>query len=195
MQQPCRQNRLVSRRPVLDQNSTQFAIGLRHKADKQTLRFLAESRRWILANRQQSEPPVSGGLSDFDPLIRRCASRLGSATHTQSDHENGGQENNSETSAGTGIRRNALSVAIMECSSGPEKLLSALERWRGLPLSVARCALPSYHSRRLQKFAKFFKKFLHLWKFPVISQLRTNFAEMPGKTHEPGSREMQCLVS
>jgi hypothetical protein len=36
----------------------------------------------------------------------------------------------------------------------------------------------------LQKFAKFLKKFLHLWKFPVISQLRTNFAEMPGKTHQ-----------
>ena len=23
---------------------------------------------------------------------------------------------------------------------------------------------------------------MHLWKFPVISQLRTNFAEMPGKS-------------
>ena len=50
-------------------------------------------------------------------------------------------------------------------------------------------ALPSYHPSRLQNFAKYLKKFLHLWKFPVISQLRTNFAEMSGKTQQPGSRE------
>ena len=30
---------------------------------------------------------------------------------------------------------------------------------------------------------------MHLWKFPVISHLRTNFAEMPGKSLDPGSRE------
>ena len=32
----------------------------------------------------------------------------------------------------------------------------------------------------LHKFSNFFKKFLHLWKFPVISSLRTNFSPMPG---------------
>ena len=31
------------------------------------------------------------------------------------------------------------------------------------------------------------KKILHLWKFPVISQLRTNFAEMPGNRCDPGA--------
>ncbi len=44
--------------------------------------------------------------------------------------------------------------------------------------------LPSYHISRLQNFEKNPKKILHLWKFPVISQLRTNFAEVPGKTHQ-----------
>ena len=33
-----------------------------------------------------------------------------------------------------------------------------------------------------KKFAKKCKKILHLWKIPVISQLRTNFAEMSGKS-------------
>jgi hypothetical protein len=29
---------------------------------------------------------------------------------------------------------------------------------------------------------------LHLWKFPVISHMRTNFAEMPGKSaRHPGA--------
>jgi hypothetical protein len=28
---------------------------------------------------------------------------------------------------------------------------------------------------------------LHLWKFPVISQLRTNYAEMPGNRSHPGA--------
>ena len=32
------------------------------------------------------------------------------------------------------------------------------------------------------------KKLLHLRQFFVISQLRTNFAEMPGKTQQPWSR-------
>jgi GxxExxY protein len=50
-------------------------------------------------------------------------------------------------------------------------------------------ALPPYDTARLQKFSKKPKKILHLWKFPVISQLRTNFAEMPGKSQHPGSRE------
>ena len=58
---------------------------------------------------------------------------------------------------------------------------------------ATRYALPSYPTSRLQKFANFFKKFLHLWKFPVISHLRTNFAKMPGKTHEPGSREQNVF--
>lgn len=35
------------------------------------------------------------------------------------------------------------------------------------------------------------KKVLHLWKFLVISHLRTNFAEMSGQTQLPGSRENQ----
>jgi hypothetical protein len=48
--------------------------------------------------------------------------------------------------------------------------------------------------RRLQKlFKNKFKKVLHLWKFPVISQMRTNFAEMPGKSLSPGSREQQVF--
>jgi hypothetical protein len=34
---------------------------------------------------------------------------------------------------------------------------------------------------------------LHLWKFSVISLLRTNFAEMPGKTQQPGSREQNVF--
>ena len=38
---------------------------------------------------------------------------------------------------------------------------------------------------------KFIKKILHLWKIPVISQMRTNFAEMPGKSLSSGSREME----
>ncbi len=33
----------------------------------------------------------------------------------------------------------------------------------------------------LKKNSIFYKKLLHLWKFAVISELRTNFAEMPGK--------------
>jgi hypothetical protein len=36
------------------------------------------------------------------------------------------------------------------------------------------------------------RKILHLWKFPVISHLRTNFSEMPGKslfTREPRTRQ------
>jgi hypothetical protein len=45
----------------------------------------------------------------------------------------------------------------------------------------ARLPLPPYHPLR-QKIAK---KILHLWKFPVISQLRTNFAEMPGNRCPP----------
>jgi hypothetical protein len=28
---------------------------------------------------------------------------------------------------------------------------------------------------------------LHLWGFPVISQMRTNFAEMPGNRSDPGA--------
>src|ERR1035438_3320369 len=30
-------------------------------------------------------------------------------------------------------------------------------------------------------FHYFSRKILHLWKFPVVSHMRTNFAEMPGK--------------
>jgi len=45
------------------------------------------------------------------------------------------------------------------------------------------------HSGCLQYFAKKLKKILHLWKIPVISQLRTNFAEMPGNRSDPGNRE------
>jgi hypothetical protein len=40
-----------------------------------------------------------------------------------------------------------------------------------------------------------FKKVLHLWKFPVISQMRTNFAEMPGKSLSSGSREQQVFFA
>ena len=40
-----------------------------------------------------------------------------------------------------------------------------------------------------KKISIFRKNFLHLPEIPVISQLRTNFAEMPGKTQPPGSRE------
>ncbi len=53
--------------------------------------------------------------------------------------------------------------------------------------------LLSYRPGRLQKIAKKLKKVLHLWKFPVISQMRTNFADMSGKTQHPGSREKKCL--
>jgi hypothetical protein len=70
-----------------------------------------------------------------------------------------------------------------------------LARAASLSVVAHHCALPSYHPSRLQKFAKFSKKILHLWKFLVISQMRTNFAEMPGKTHEPGSREKQLSSS
>ena len=38
-----------------------------------------------------------------------------------------------------------------------------------------------------ENFHNFSKIFLHLWKFPVISQLRTNFAEMPGNRSHPGA--------
>ena len=48
-----------------------------------------------------------------------------------------------------------------------------------------------YPAARLQNFAKKFKKNLHLWKFLVISQVRTNFAEMLGNRCKPGSREQQ----
>ncbi len=41
----------------------------------------------------------------------------------------------------------------------------------------------------LLNLLRIFKKILHLWKFPVISKLRTNFAEMPGKSHDSGSRD------
>jgi hypothetical protein len=36
-----------------------------------------------------------------------------------------------------------------------------------------------------KSFPENHKNFLHLWKFPVISQLRTNFAEMPGNRCPP----------
>ena len=38
-------------------------------------------------------------------------------------------------------------------------------------------SLPPYHNGCLQNFAKEIKKILHLWKIPVISLVRTNFAE------------------
>ena len=41
------------------------------------------------------------------------------------------------------------------------------------------------------KISNFFKNILHLRQFPVISLLRTNFAEMPGKSQPPGSREQK----
>ena len=50
-------------------------------------------------------------------------------------------------------------------------------------------AITSVPPARLQKFAKIFRNILHLWKFLVISQVRTNFAEMPGNRNKPGSRE------
>jgi len=58
---------------------------------------------------------------------------------------------------------------------------------------ATRSSLPPYHTARLQKFAKNIKKILHLLKIPVISQLGTNFAEMPGKSQHPGSREKQAV--
>jgi hypothetical protein len=56
-------------------------------------------------------------------------------------------------------------------------------------------SLPRYlrPTPALTKLFKFLKKILHLWKFPVISKLRTNFAEMPGKSQQPGSREQYIL--
>ena len=39
----------------------------------------------------------------------------------------------------------------------------------------------------LLNFLRILKKILHLWKFPVISNLRTNFAEMPGNRSYPGA--------
>jgi hypothetical protein len=52
------------------------------------------------------------------------------------------------------------------------------------------CTVP-YTYKNLQKKLK---KNLHLWKFPVISNLRTNFAEMPGKSLAPGSREQGVFI-
>src|SRR5580698_3618031 len=43
------------------------------------------------------------------------------------------------------------------------------------------------HGGCLQNFTKKLKKNLHLWKIPVISHLRTNFAEMPGNRSDPGA--------
>ena len=51
------------------------------------------------------------------------------------------------------------------------------------PLHYPRTTPPAY--KNLQKIPK---KILHLWKFPVISLLRTNFAEMPVESQQPGSR-------
>jgi len=45
-----------------------------------------------------------------------------------------------------------------------------------------------------KNFQYFSKNFLHLWKFAVISHMRTNFAEMPGNRSAPGSRESQSLI-
>ena len=36
-----------------------------------------------------------------------------------------------------------------------------------------------------RNFHNFSKIFLHLWEFPVISQMRTNFAEMPENRSSP----------
>jgi GxxExxY protein len=43
--------------------------------------------------------------------------------------------------------------------------------------SVVERSLPPYHPARLQIFSR---KFLHLWKIPVIYTVRTNFSPMPG---------------
>jgi hypothetical protein len=43
-------------------------------------------------------------------------------------------------------------------------------------------AITSYHPPMGQDFSKIF---LHLRKFPVISHMRTNFAEMPGNRRAP----------
>ena len=40
----------------------------------------------------------------------------------------------------------------------------------------------------LPNFPKDLKNILHLCEFLVISKLRTNFAEMPGKSQDTGSR-------
>ena len=51
------------------------------------------------------------------------------------------------------------------------------------------CSSPSYPLPTYKNLQKSAKKLLHLRKFPVISHMRTNFAEMPGKTQHSRSRE------
>jgi hypothetical protein len=46
---------------------------------------------------------------------------------------------------------------------------------------------PHYRDGCFRNSSITLKKILHLWKFPVISQLRTNFAEMPGNRSDPGA--------
>ena len=51
----------------------------------------------------------------------------------------------------------------------------------------ARLPLPPSLSLLTNFFHAFPKNFLHLWKFPVISHLRTNFTEMPGNRSYQGT--------
>ena len=62
---------------------------------------------------------------------------------------------------------------------------------RALTQTTSFDSLPPYQPGRLQKSTKKIKKDLHLWKFLVISLVRTNSAEMPGNRCKPGSREQQ----
>ena len=51
--------------------------------------------------------------------------------------------------------------------------------------------LLSYHPLLLQQIRKKVEILLHLWRFSVISKLRTNFAEMPGNRIYLGAARVQ----